>query len=769
MSKDRPTLGARETAFVRSLSEFDITLVGVGAMIGAGIFVLIGVAAGEAGPAVMLVFVLNGVVTFLTAMAYAELGSALPEAGGAYRWVRDGMGHAYGFLAGWMSWFAQAVAGALYALGFGSFVVLMLELVELELPALPGLGPDKWMGALIVVAFVLINVRGASEAGLVGNVVTIGKLSVIGLFVAFGIAAMGSRPTISLDNFSPMFPNGFGAIFLAMGITFIAFEGYDIIAQSGEEVRDPRRSIPRATLRSLMIVVPVYVLVAVTVIGAVQPEGGQPTWRFLGEASELGLALAAERFMPFGTLVILIGGLLSTLSALNAVTFSSTRIAFALGRDRMLPAFFAAVHARFRTPYLALFVTGGLIVLMVLVVPLEDVAAAASVMFLLLFLQVNIAVLRIREEFGDRLDYGYRVPLYPWVPVTAIVANAGLALYLVRFSPTAWLLAGVWVVVGVASYALYGRMHVDAEERPRVTFEAKAGVRSGRTILAPVADPSHVDTVGRLAAAFARARGAEVVILNVVRIPPQLPMAEGRTYTDRAQPVIDAVDRLRGSLHDVQVSTVVSVGRTISDAINEIARREEAELIVLGWKGTVHEGRVRGSVAQEVLRSADRDVVVVKDHGLPDNVGELLAGASPGIRAGHTLELAADLARGLGADLRVLTVTRPGRPNVRQVDAWLDRVGAELVDGLPAERIRTVRVESDDVGRTFEEQARDSGLMLVGASRDWIVRRTLMGEFTDALANRVRPTLVMIRPREARPVSTWRRLAGLQRGGGTPS
>lgn len=169
VSKDRPTLGARETEFVRSLSEFDITLVGVGAMIGAGIFVLIGVAAGEAGPAVMLVFVLNGFVTFLTAMTYAELGSALPEAGGAYRWVRDGLGHAAGFLAGWMSWFAQAVAGALYALGFGSFVVLMLELAHFELPALPGLGPDKWVGVLIAVVFVLINFRGASEAGLVGT------------------------------------------------------------------------------------------------------------------------------------------------------------------------------------------------------------------------------------------------------------------------------------------------------------------------------------------------------------------------------------------------------------------------------------------------------------------------------------------------------------------------------------------------------------------------------------------------------------------------
>lgn len=127
----------------------------------------------------------------------------------------------------------------------------------------------------------------------------------------------------------------------------------------------------------------------------------------------------------------------------------------------------------------------------------------------------------------------------------------------------------------------------------------------------------------------------------------------------------------------------------------------------------MHEGRVRGSVAQEVLRTAGCDVVVVKDHGLPGDVGEVLAGVSPGIR--------------------------------------------------------TARIESDGVGGAFEEQAHTSDLMLVGASRDWMVRRTLLGEFTDALANRVRPTLIMIRPHETRPVSVWRRVVGLQRRGGTPS
>lgn len=355
------------------------------------------------------------------------------------------------------------------------------------------------------------------------------------------------------------------------------------------------------------------------------------------------------------------------------------------------------------------------------------------------------------------------------MPIVAIIANAGLALYLIRFSPTAWLLAGLWIAAGACVYAFYGRTHVEDEERPRVTFEAKTGVRTGRTILAPVADPSHVGTVGRIAAAFARARDAEVVILNVIRLPAQLPMAEGRTYTDQAKPVIGAVERLQEVIDDVQISTVISVSRRVSDAINEVAEREEAELIVLGWRGRVHEGSVRGSVAQEVVRTADRDVMVVKDHGLPDHVTEVLAGASPGIRAEQALQRASELARGLDARLRVLTVTTPNRTKGHDIDAWMERVGAQLANGLPTERIHTTRIEPDDVGGEFERQSRDSQLVLIGPSRDWLARRTLMGKFSDGLANRVQPTMIMVRPRETRPVALWRRTIRLQRRGGTPT
>lgn len=277
--------GAPATQLSRDLGLFDITMVGVAAMIGAGIFVLTGIAAGTAGPALIVAFALNGVVTLLTAMIYAELGSAIPEAGGGYLWVRQGLPGSNAFFAGWMSWFAHAVAGSLYALGFAAYMVETLRLtgvvrvveiapdVERLLIGTISMPPsiaEKAVAVVIALVFIYINYRGASETGLAGNIITMGKIFIIGIFVVSGLAAIFGDPQ-RMASFVPFAPEGLGGVFGAMGLTYIAYEGYEVIVQTGEEVKDPRRNIPRAVFLALLIVVPLYVLVGVVCIGAVQP------------------------------------------------------------------------------------------------------------------------------------------------------------------------------------------------------------------------------------------------------------------------------------------------------------------------------------------------------------------------------------------------------------------------------------------------------------------------------------------------------------------
>src|SRR4030042_3438321 len=176
-----------EVRLAREMTLMDATLIGVGAMIGAGIFVLIGIAAGVAGPALILAFALNGFVALFTRMSYAALGSCFHDAGGGYLWAKEGLPRWNGFVAGWMSWFAHAVGCRLYALGFGAYFEHVLREFGVMVPHWGFLSPQKLLAAVIAVVFAYINFRGASETGKIGNLVTIGKIVILAIFVGFGL------------------------------------------------------------------------------------------------------------------------------------------------------------------------------------------------------------------------------------------------------------------------------------------------------------------------------------------------------------------------------------------------------------------------------------------------------------------------------------------------------------------------------------------------------------------------------------------------------
>ncbi|MGD2135557.1 MAG: APC family permease, partial [Gemmatimonadales bacterium] len=413
-STDAPTTSA---SFARDLGLFDATMIGVGAMIGAGIFVLTGIAAGEAGPASLLAFALNGAVTLLTAFAYAELASAIPRAGGGYSFVRMAFPGALGFTAGWMLWFAYTVACSLYALGFaGYFWEFFLKYV----PGFTGnlfdaVGhqvPILVVTLLIGVGFIRLNIRGAEVTGQAENVLTLSKLAVLGIFVFYGLKQLVGDPAQATENFTPFFPMGAGGVLVAMGLTFIAFEGYDLIATVAEEIKQPEKNIPRATFIALAITVTMYLLILFVSLGAVDA-AGRPTWQFLGEFKETAIVRAAEDFMPtFGVVVIVFGGLLSTMSALNATILASSRVAFSMARDSLLPREMARIHPVRRTPKIAIIVTGAILLAMALTLPIETVGSAASLIFLLTFALVNLSVIALRRK-APEIERGYRVPFYP--------------------------------------------------------------------------------------------------------------------------------------------------------------------------------------------------------------------------------------------------------------------------------------------------------------------------------------------------------------------
>ncbi len=744
-----------EVKLSRDLGLFSITMIGVGAMIGAGIFVLTGIAAGTAGPALILSFALNGVVTIFTAMVYAELGSAIPEAGGGYLWVKEGLPGPNAFQAGWMSWFAHAVAGSLYALGFGAYFKLVLSELGISIGFVDGDILQKILAVIIIGAFVGINFRGVSETGAAGNIVTLAKIVILLIFIGSGLWVIFKNPEF-LKKFEHFAPKGWPGIINAMGLTFIAFEGYEIIVQAGEEVVNPRKNIPRAVFLSLAIVIPVYILIAFVSIGAVSPETNIPTYLWLARHAELGIAEAARQFMPLGTILLLIGGLFSTMSALNATTFSSTRVSFAMGRDRNLPKMFATVNQRTRTPAKALLLSGSLIFFMAVAIPIQDVAAAADIMFLLLFLQVNLAAITLRKKYGHRLRYGYLVPFFPFIPIAAIILQLFLALFMFNYSPLAWYFAIGWIGAGMLIYYLYARHSSTTEDtaplvlQERLTFEKTSG---HYRILVPIANPKSLSQLLVPAINAAKKNEGVILLLNVIVVPEQTPLSQGKPLVEERRKLLSqALKMVEDS--GVPAESLIKISHRPANAIVNTVLERKADLLIMGWRGKSRSKFTKiGRNIDLIVQQVNCEAMIVQQIQDPPFEHILIPSLNP-----NQLTAALEKAVFLGSDhLQKIRILRVFHPKVDHKTRGLHlRKIQEKIEEFKrdnpsiARKIDVEGIEGANAIETIAQASQGSDAVIIGASRENFLRKWLFGNKPRLIAKKVGPPVILIRPRAAR-------------------
>lgn len=737
----------------RNLSLFSITMIGVGGMIGAGIFVLTGTAAGVAGPAVILAFLLNGIVTSLTAMSYAELGSAFPEAGGGYLWVKEGLGGLNGFLAGWMSWFAHAVAGSLYALAFGRFFSEMWLMVGLPLFGFSVEQLPLIFMVLIVLLFVFINYLGVSEAGKIGNIVTVVKIVILIFFVIFGVIAM-----LRMDNWSDRFtgnfmPFGLNGVFVAMGLTFIAFEGYEIIAQSGEEAINPKRNIPRAIFLAIGIAVTIYILVGITSIGVITTPGGIPAYEYLGLKKETAVIEVASQTFPWGigAVVLLISGLVSTMSALNATTYSSSRVSFAMGRDHNLPSIFATIHPKRHTPYIAVIFSGLLMIVMGLLLPIDDVAASADIMFLLLFLQVNVAVMTLRKKRPD-LDRGFKVPFFPVIPLIAILLNSMLAIYLFTFSSIAWYFAIGWISIGlIAYYGYFSR--IEAMEKPKEILLEEALVSRDYSVLVPVVDQDQARIMGEIGSIIAEANSGEVLALNVIRVPWQLTLSEGRLFLKEGRNYLEPIIE-QAKKRDVPVHTMIRLGRDVVAAMRTTIYENATDLLLLGWPGkTDSGGRMFGSVIDPLVDNPPCDVAVVR-YRKQKPIRKILVPVSGGPNSRLAVKLAMQMGSvetegpALVVLMHVISSSDDARAQIRA-----NQIFASCAEGFDYPETMFLAKEGTNVVETVlneaegEDASEPYDMIVIGATLEPLFKNLLAGNIATQIINKASMTVVMVKVR----------------------
>ena len=568
------------SGLVRSLSLSQAIMIGVASMIGGAIFVLVGPGISAAGPALIIAFLLNGIITLFTALTYAELGSALPATGGGYKWIREGLPRPNAYLSGWMAWFAHTIAGSLYAVAFGTFFGHLLESAEI-IDNSTGIPLDKLFAAIAIIIFAFVNIRGSSHTGKVGSAITFSQLAIIAALIIAALAAMTLTNPNWPTNFRDFFPNGTSGLVMAMGLTFIAFEGYEIIAQAGDEIKKPKKNIPKAILISLGIVVSVYILFAFVFIGGLDPlQIGQPAWEFIGSYGELGIIEAAEYYLPFGALIVLAGGFVSTLAALNATTFAASRVSFAMGRNHDLPPMFNKLHEKYRTPFVSTICSAVVMMVLAMLFDLTMIALAASVMFLFLFAQVNAACITIRRLAKEKgLSYGFKTPFFPLVPIVGFAVVSILAVYLLFSQPLSWVIALIWIAIGFVIYKLYTSKKEKQANTPLV-FTQEPEERKKYRILV-VYSRNTADKLAKIATAIADQNDGEISFLSTITVPKQTPLSFANKFGETG---LGVFNQFKKSIsHSIRHRYLVRLSHDPTEAILATAEEEGINTMLIDF------------------------------------------------------------------------------------------------------------------------------------------------------------------------------------------
>lgn len=569
---------SEHTGLVRSLSLLDITMIGIAAMIGGAIFNLVGPAMNESGPSLPIVFAVSGVVSLFTALTYAELGSAFPEAGGGYRWVKEGLPRPNAFISGWIAWFAHMIAGSLYAVSIGDFFGSLLTSLGVA-PEYGGIPLGKIIAVVSIIVFTYVNYRGVSLTGRVGNGLTIAQLAIIIILISSGLFAVGFVNHSWADNFRNFVPHGVTGFILAMGITYIAFEGYEIIVQTGEEVKNPKKNIPRAIFIALGTVTVLYIVFTFVFVGGLQSNViGKEVWQYIGGYQDLGVGKAAQYLIPYGTILVFVGGLVSSIAALSATTFSSSRVSFAMGRQYNLPYIFSSIHPKFHTPHFAITASGFIMLIMAAWLPLEQIAIAAGVLFLFLFTQVNWAGINIRRLYGHKLDYGFKIPLFPLMPLIGIFAKAGLAVFLLIYDPLSWAIAVVWILIGFSIYKLYISKKEIEHYAPLVANIGPQQRKDYRIMV--VFNKKTIEKLVTIASSIAKDKDGEISLLNVATIPLQMPLSMAHGF---AEPIMKSFDDLKKKPGFLECRYLVRLSHDTTEAILATAEEQGINLLIMDF------------------------------------------------------------------------------------------------------------------------------------------------------------------------------------------
>ncbi|WP_265108222.1 amino acid permease [Halosolutus halophilus] len=742
--------GESNEELAKDLGLISAMTIGIGTMIGAGIFVLPGVAANAAGPIVVVSFVVGGLIAMVNALSVSELGTAMPKAGGGYYYINKSLGPMFGSIAGMGDWMGLAFASAFYCIGFGQYLAVFVPLPEVAF-----LSPIQ-LGALLAGGlFVAVNYIGAKETG---GVQTIIVFTLLAILTAFALAGFSSFDYATLADEGGLAPFGTGAILPATALVFVSFLGYAKIATVAEELKNPGRNLPIAIIGSVGIVTVIYAILVTTMLGVI-------SWPDLSQ--DAPVAQAAEVAFPTSlgpvggvaaaaAVLMTVGALLATASSANASILASARINFAMGRDKIVTNWLNEIHPNFATPYRSILVTGALIIAFITFLgrDIEVLAKAASVLHLIVYALMNVGLIVFREADIPEYDPDFRVPFYPITPILGAIFSLGLIAFMDRLEIA---LSGAFVIAAVLWYFLYARdktpqqgvlsnyIRSREEEMPDRIVEAADAVApsgtDGPTIMVALANPRTESALITLASALAEHEGGRVLATHIVTVPDQTALAAAAENGDRIDTVSESLLKTAkedAAAFDVPIETKTILSHRGLEEVYDAAQSNDADTVVMGYGGTRFTGGRAESTLDELTHDLPCDFLVLDatEFDPTDVVVPTAGGASSDLSA----EVALALHETIDAEVSLLHVVDEGEEKEGRdfLRGWAD--GHQLADAA-------VHIETGDVETAIERVSADHGLVIIGATERGLLSRIVRGSLVfDVIEDLDTPVLLTERP-----------------------
>lgn len=730
----------------RNLGFLEAMTMGGGTMIGAGIFILPGIAAEGAGPASAISFAIAGFVALLAAISLSELATGMPIAGGSYHYVNQALGSLFGSIVGWGMWTGLMFASAFYMIGFGQYIVE-------SAPFLAGRPYIILLGLIGLALLVGLNYYGTEESGSIQNILIGSETAIILVYLAAGVFFID--PT----NLDPFAPTGASGVIATTGIVFVTFLGFEIIATVAEEVKNPGRNIPLTMILSVVLVTLLYMVVMVISTGVV-PYGQ------LGESLVPVSDVAVVTMGTAGVVAIVAAAVVAAISSSNSSILAAARVVFAMGRDNLMSDWLNETHDTFRTPHRAVMATGAVTAALVLAglrvnAIISLLAEVASFSFLVAYSLVHVAVVVIRRADPDHYEPDFKIPglLYPAIPALGVV----LSFVVISQMDPVVIAIGLGIVgLSVAWYAIYARRQ-DIEQSllgeaviPEPS-ESSAATEMYRVVV-PVADPDRQKDLLEIAAASARinaekdSTSAEVVAVNVVPVPSQTALEQNLQFEEeRIESQRELLDAAMEAIDDpeVAVRTRAMLGRNIGETILTVLDEEAADQVVLGGKKTSNRREpVFGSTVDPVVRDASCDVTVLNN--AENDIGSPVALAGPGPHAPVAARRAYELASITGTKPTLLN----GQPTaddasdetptpVEQGNTMIEEI-AEQAGLNPDDYESDVRV-ADDVQTGILNGVEEYDTVCLGVSEKSRVSKILWGSLADTVARQADGNVAMVR------------------------